>query len=329
MQLQLQLHYTTLHYNYNYNYNCNYNYNYNYTTLHYTAIQLQRRLQQHYLTLPYTRLHYALLHYSTQHSVHYTTLHYTKYTTPQLQLQLQLQLHTLITLHCNSNSTTLQLQLQLQLRYTTIHPAVVGEVTTATIAATPKKHNSNHPSVHPDSLCHSWFTTTNLSYRLPIFETSATALCGTTGIYSCWLNHHTKHNSFKWRFIKQNCGIQLNQPYIIGIYLGYNGIINISLLGLLYIQYYIYGGFLNTPKLAVSQIIQVMSDHFSIFQYWNLWFGRISTTTLDTRWIFLSEAKIKGPDNPTRQLLPIMSAKGCSRDGEGMKGKGGGEGSKS
>ena len=33
-----------------------------------------------------------------------------------------------------------------------------------------------------DSLCHPWFTTTNLSYRFPIFETSATALCGTTGI---------------------------------------------------------------------------------------------------------------------------------------------------
>ena len=31
-------------------------------------------------------------------------------------------------------------------------------------------------------LCHPWFTTTNLSYRSPIFETSATALCGTTGI---------------------------------------------------------------------------------------------------------------------------------------------------
>ena len=31
------------------------------------------------------------------------------------------------------------------------------------------------------SLCHLWFTTTNLSYRFPIFETSATALCGTTG----------------------------------------------------------------------------------------------------------------------------------------------------
>ena len=35
------------------------------------------------------------------------------------------------------------------------------------------------PSV--DSLCHPWFTTANLSYRFPIFETSATALCGTTG----------------------------------------------------------------------------------------------------------------------------------------------------
>ena len=33
------------------------------------------------------------------------------------------------------------------------------------------------------SLCHPWFTTTNLSYRFPIFETSATALCGTTGMW--------------------------------------------------------------------------------------------------------------------------------------------------
>ena len=41
------------------------------------------------------------------------------------------------------------------------------------------------PSV--DSLCHPWFTATNLSYRFPIFETSATALCGTTGTtYLCW-----------------------------------------------------------------------------------------------------------------------------------------------
>ena len=47
---------------------------------------------------------------------------------------------------------TLQLQLhdatlQLQVRCTTLHPGVVGEVTTATIAATPK-NNSKHLSVH-------------------------------------------------------------------------------------------------------------------------------------------------------------------------------------
>ena len=34
-----------------------------------------------------------------------------------------------------------------------------------------------------DSLCHPWVTTTNLSYRFPIFETFATALCGTTGTH--------------------------------------------------------------------------------------------------------------------------------------------------
>ena len=39
--------------------------------------------------------------------------------------------------------------------------------------------------------------------------------------------------------------------------------------------------------------------------------------------------KIKGPDNPTRQLLPIISIKCCGGDGEGRKNKGGGEGSRS
>ena len=40
-------------------------------------------------------------------------------------------------LHRNYNSTTLQ----LQLRYTTLNPAVVGEVTTAAIATTPASTN--------------------------------------------------------------------------------------------------------------------------------------------------------------------------------------------
>jgi hypothetical protein len=36
-------------------------------------------------------------------------------------------------------------------------------------------------------------------------------------------------------------------------------------------------------------------------------------------------SEIKGLDNPTSQLLPIMSFKGCSGDGKGRKDKGGGE----
>ena len=103
--------------------------------------------------------------------MHYTTLRATALhcttliTPPHMQLQLR---------HTNYTKPQLQLHytaaiLSLQLHYTTLHPAVVGEVTdqvtTATIVTTPKKHNSNHlfsPSV--DSLCHPWFTTTNVSY---------------------------------------------------------------------------------------------------------------------------------------------------------------------
>ena len=67
-----------------------------------------------------------MLHYVT---LHYITLHYFTTTTTTTAL---------ITLHYNYNSTTLQLQLQLQLHYTTLNPAVVGAVTTANIATTPK-----------------------------------------------------------------------------------------------------------------------------------------------------------------------------------------------
>ena len=38
---------------------------------------------------------------------------------------------------------------------------------------------------------------------------------------------------------------------------------------------------------------------------------------------------IKGPENPTRQLLPIMSTRCCSGDGEGRKHQEGGGGSRS
>ena len=149
------LHYATLHYNYNYNY----------TTLHYN-------------TLDCTTLYHTTVHNTT---VRYNTLHYLHHTTPQLQLQTTLI--TLMTLHCNYN---LQLQLhyielQLQLHYTTLHPAVVVRWPLQPLQ--PLQKAQLQPPFGPsvDSLCHPWVTTTNLSYRVPIFETSATALCGTTG----------------------------------------------------------------------------------------------------------------------------------------------------
>ena len=163
MQTRLQLHYITQH--------CT------------TLITLQYTTAATTATLHYTTLHYNY-NYSTFHqytTLHYT-MHYTKYTTPQLQLQLQLHY---------TNYTTLQLQLTtttpLHYNYTynctTPHyiPAVVGEVTTATIAATPKTQLQPPFGPSVDLLCHPWFTTTNLSYRFPISETSATTLCGTTG----------------------------------------------------------------------------------------------------------------------------------------------------
>ena len=162
----------TLYYAYNYNYNCNWNCHYNTfhnATLHYNYATL--------IALHYTTLHYTTPHYTTPH---YTTFNYTTLPYPTLHYITLHSLHhhrcncnytTLITLHHNYNSTTLQLQLQLH--YTTLHPAVVGEVTdqvtTATIATTPKTQLQPPFGPSVDSLCHPWFTTTNLSCRLPIF----------------------------------------------------------------------------------------------------------------------------------------------------------------
>ena len=108
----------TLHYSYNYSYD------YNYATLQCTALD--------YTTRCYTTVRYCILHYTN-----YTTLVLTpQQQQQQPQLQLQLQLH-------YTNYTTLQLQLnyatlQLQPHCNTLHPAVVCEVTTETIASTPK-----------------------------------------------------------------------------------------------------------------------------------------------------------------------------------------------
>ena len=179
-------------------YDYNWNYNYNYTTLHHTDCITLRYTTHDYTTLRYTTLHFTTSHYTTQH---YITL---KCSTLQLQLHLKVvktwqnwitpcQLHfitldysTLIIPRHNYNSTTLQLQLQLH--YTTLYSAVAGEVTdqlnTSTIVSTQKK-KKKLPDFGPsiNSLCHLLFITANLSYGLPISETSTTALCSTTGTY--------------------------------------------------------------------------------------------------------------------------------------------------
>ena len=98
--------------------------------LRYTTLKQQLQLQLHYFTLHYTTLHLTL----DYTAAHYATLHYTLCTIPQLQLHYT-------NLHYNYNYNFTTLQLQLQLLYTTLHPAAVGEVTTATIA-------NNHLSVH-------------------------------------------------------------------------------------------------------------------------------------------------------------------------------------
>ena len=167
------MHNTTQHYtNYitlHYIYNCNYNYNYHYIALRYTTL-ITIHYNYNYTTLHYTRLHYTIPHYNTTvhnatvySTLQYTTIYYTNYATPQLQLQLQLHFTNYITLEQLSTTTPLHYSTTTTttaLRHTTSNSC--GEVTPATIATTPKNTTPPFgPSV--DSLCHPWFTTTNLS----------------------------------------------------------------------------------------------------------------------------------------------------------------------
>ena len=60
-----------------------------------------------------------------------------------------------------------------------------------------------------EGVCHSRFTTANLSYRFPIFEASAIALCGTTGqlafVRVVWyFNPHVNANVQVWKSIMVN-----------------------------------------------------------------------------------------------------------------------------
>ena len=142
-------------------------------------------------------LHYTRLYYYTipQHSTqHYSTVQYTTLITPHRYYNCNCAT-LIIPQQYNYNSATLT-----ALHHTT--SSSCGEVATATIATTPKTQLQPPFGPSVDSLCHPWFTTTNLPYRFPIFETSATALWGTTGICNIYcfrtspsyIPSHSHHN---------------------------------------------------------------------------------------------------------------------------------------
>ena len=139
--------------------------------------QLQLQLQLHHITphcANYTAVRnnyekkcncdYTTLHNNTLHQLHYITVRY------------------------NYNSTTLQLQLQLP--HTAPHHTrphhiqqLCGRWPLQPLQ--PLQKTQLQPPFGPSvgSLCHPCITTT---HQCPIFETSATALCGTTGMGERW-----------------------------------------------------------------------------------------------------------------------------------------------
>ena len=122
------------------------------------------------------------LHYLTQTTLDYTAVRYTtlRYTTLQLQPQLQLQLHDI-------NYTTTTTPLHYSYNYSCATPHNIQQLWVRwplqPLQTFQKKQLQPPFGPSVDSLHHPGFTTTNLSNRLPVFETSATALRGTTGIY--------------------------------------------------------------------------------------------------------------------------------------------------
>ena len=163
LQQQYQLHHITLH--------CTHC-----TAVHYNYVQIQMQLQLHYTRLHYARLHYTRPHYSTQH---YSTL---QYATPRHNYNYNCNCNytTLIT-HSNYNSTTPHYNYNYNC--TTPHYIQQLWVRWPLQPLQPLQKTQLQPPFGPsvDWLCHPSLTTTNLSYRFPIFETSAAALCGTTG----------------------------------------------------------------------------------------------------------------------------------------------------
>ena len=137
-----------------------------------------------YITLHYTALGYTTLYRYTP--LYYTRLHYTNYTTTATTAT------TLHYLHCIT--TTTPLHYNYNYGCTTPHYIQQLWVRWPLQPLQPLQKTQLQPPFGSsvDSLGHPLFTTTKLSYRFPIFETSATALCGTTGIVILELGPHSQ-----------------------------------------------------------------------------------------------------------------------------------------
>ena len=100
--------------------------------------------------------------------------------------------------HYNTLQLTLTTYNYLQLHYTTHTTASsCGEVTTATIATTPQDPTpTTFRSISGFALPSTSHNNQAFLYRFPIIETSATALCVTTGIYYIYLYIYNIYNIY-------------------------------------------------------------------------------------------------------------------------------------
>ena len=114
------------------------------------------------------------------------------------------------------------------------------------------------PSV--DSLCHPWFTI-HLSYRFPIFETSATGLCGTTG--TAYM-HHDLH--WDWQ--------------------SFSNVADLSIASRLKVKVSIWSKMREAVKLWQTQLRDIMVKTYSGLWKQKLrlaWEGWVSPVFLDPR----------------------------------------------
>ena len=164
--LQLPLHYTTLRYSTLHYTNCTaLHFNYNYNTLHYTTLDYTTLSTLHSRTL-----HDITPHYATPNTPHHDyncncTCNYTNYTT----------LH-YTTRHNNYSTTTLHYAASCSCSYNyndnCAAPHYIQQLWQGDrCLRSHSKKTQLQPPVGPSvaSLCHPWFTTTKLSYRVSCF----------------------------------------------------------------------------------------------------------------------------------------------------------------